>query len=95
MYVKTNITQHMLNQNLKLKMRTLVHCLMYETQIHLQNRKYLKLLHLFIQVARMPRLIQHKSVWVGLEWGGMGWCGVEWGAVEWKEVWWGGVGLSG
>ena len=53
-----------------------------------------------IQVARMPRLIQHKSVWGGLEWGGMGWCGVEWGGVEWSgEGWvgvaWGGQGAGG
>ena len=40
----------------------------------------------------MPKLIRRKSVWDGLEWGGMGWCGVEWGGVEWKEAGWGGVG---
>ena len=28
------------------------------------------------QVARMPRLIQQKSVWGGLEWRGMEWNGV-------------------
>ena len=36
---------------------------------------------LYIQVARMPRLIQHKSVRGGLEWGGVGWNGVERGGV--------------
>ena len=48
-----------------------------------------------IQVARMPRLIQHKSVWGGLEWGGMGRNGVAWSGVGWSGVERGGVGWRG
>ena len=48
-----------------------------------------------LQVARMPRLIQHKSVWGGLEWAGMRWNWVVWSGVGWSGVERGGVGWRG
>ena len=47
---------------------------------------------IYIQVARMPRLIQHKSVSGWWEWGGMGWNGVVWSGVGWSGVERGGLG---